>query len=376
MNNLTHKGLISSKFSKLLLKWHETRNKRQMPWKEEKDPYKIWLSEIILQQTRVEQGMEYYNSFIQNFPTISHLALAEEKKVFKLWEGLGYYSRCRNLIATAKYIHQELQGIFPGTYEEILNLKGIGPYTASAIASFAFNLPFAVVDGNVFRILARVFGITDAIDSTTGRKKFTQLATQLLDKERPGKYNQAIMDFGATVCKPAAPLCFDCIFKKYCIAYTENKIETLPVKEKKIKQRNRFFFFFLVKHQNKIAIRERTEKDIWRHLHEFPVVELAEITATEQAISTAKAWGWVAEGAILKTDDTTYRQKLTHQSIHARVVLVYADQKPAALKTYDWVAVKDLKNYSFPKIINDFLSGRNYAGHNNADYPDKTGPKH
>lgn len=376
MNNLTHKDLISSKFSKLLLKWHETRNKRQMPWKEEKDPYKIWLSEIILQQTRVEQGLAYYNSFIQHFPTISHLALVEEKKVFKLWEGLGYYSRCRNLIATAKYIHQELKGIFPGTYEEILNLKGIGPYTASAIASFAFNLPFAVVDGNVFRILARVFGITDPIDSTAGRKKFTQLAAQLLDQERPGKYNQAIMDFGATVCKPAAPLCFDCIFKKYCIAYAENKIETLPVKEKKLKQRNRFFCFFLVQHQNKIAIRERTEKDIWRHLHEFPVVELTENTAPEQAVNAARNLGWVTEGATLKTDDTTYRQKLTHQNIHARMVRVYADQKPPALKTYDWVPVKDLKSYSFPKIINDFLENSNDTGQNHTGYPEKTGPQH
>ncbi|GAB3414327.1 A/G-specific adenine glycosylase [Niabella aquatica] len=333
-----------------------------MPWKEEKDPYKIWLSEIILQQTRVEQGMEYYNSFIQHFPTVSHLALAEEKKVYKLWEGLGYYSRCSNLIATAKYIYRELKGVFPRQYEEILNLRGIGPYTASAIASFAFNLPFAVIDGNVFRILARVFGIADATDTTAGRKKFTLLAAELLDKERPGKYNQAIMDFGATVCKPAVPLCTSCIFKKYCVAYTQNSIQELPVKEKKIKQRNRFFYFFLIQYQGTIALHERTEKDIWRHLHGFPLIEFPDATAAEQAVKEAKGLGWITEGTAIKTPDTIYRQKLTHQSISARFVYAFTDQRPATMQTYKWVAVKDLKDYSFPKIINDFLSGSKDAG--------------
>src|SRR5437868_3718798 len=188
-------------FTNSLLNWNRKYNKRQMPWKGEKDPYKIWLSEIILQQTRVEQGWNYYHQFVENFPTVIHLAKAPETKVFKLWEGLGYYSRCKNLIATAKIIASKHKGKFPEAYEDIISLKGVGSYTAAAIASFAFDLPFAVVDGNVFRVLSRFFGIATAIDSTAGKKMFTQLAAELLDKKHPGIYNQALMDFGAVVCK-------------------------------------------------------------------------------------------------------------------------------------------------------------------------------
>lgn len=185
------KSAQKGQFSKLLLQWNKQKNKRQMPWKGEKDPYKIWLSEIILQQTRVEQGLGYYHRFVEVFPEIHKLAKATDSKVFKLWEGLGYYTRCRNLIATARYISKDLKGKFPGTYEEIKELKGIGPYTAAAISSFAFNLPHAVVDGNVFRVLSRVFGIVKPIDSTEGKKYFTQLANEILDKKSPGIYNQA-----------------------------------------------------------------------------------------------------------------------------------------------------------------------------------------
>ena len=206
-----------------------------MPWKGEKDPYKIWLSEIILQQTRVEQGWDYYLKFIKAFPTVKHLATAPEAQVFKLWEGLGYYSRCKNLIATAKIIHQQYKNVFPSTYNEILALKGIGPYTAAAIASFAFNLPYAVVDGNVLRVMARMFGVRQPIDSTRGKALLTSLANELLDKQLPGIYNQAIMDFGAVICKPALPLCGECILNKHCIAYISRTVNLLPVKEKKIK---------------------------------------------------------------------------------------------------------------------------------------------
>ena len=192
-------------FTKRLLAWNEKENRRAMPWKGEKDSYKIWLSEIILQQTRVEQGLNYYNRFVKAFPDIKKLATAPEQKIFKLWEGLGYYTRCKNLIATAKFIVKEREGKFPQTYPEILSLKGIGPYTAAAIASFAFDLPHAVVDGNVFRVLSRFFGINNATDSTTGKKLFTELAEELLDRNQPGVYNQAIMDFGAVVCKMCCP---------------------------------------------------------------------------------------------------------------------------------------------------------------------------
>ena len=221
-------------FSKRLLEWNQRNNKREMPWKGEKDPYKIWLSEIILQQTRVEQGLKYYNNFIKAFPDVQALAKTQDAKIFKLWEGLGYYSRCRNLIASARFIAKERKGKFPGTYDDIKSLKGVGPYTAAAIASFAFNLPYAVVDGNVFRVLARVFGINKPIDSAEGKTFFNELATELLDKKQPGLYNQAIMDFGAVVCKPALPLCTKCIIKKNCFAFLNNKVNELPVKEKKI----------------------------------------------------------------------------------------------------------------------------------------------
>jgi A/G-specific adenine glycosylase len=206
-------------FTQQLLKWDKKQNSRAMPWKGEKDPYKIWLSEIILQQTRVEQGLGYYNRFIAEFPTIHDLAKAPETKVFKLWEGLGYYTRCKNIIITARYISSELKGKFPVTYNDILKLKGVGPYTAAAIASFAFNLPHAVVDGNVFRVLARYFGIDTPIDSITGKKNFTVLANELIDKKIPGKYNQALMDFGAVLCKPQQPLCDTCPLKPNCSAY-------------------------------------------------------------------------------------------------------------------------------------------------------------
>ncbi|HLA58283.1 MAG TPA: hypothetical protein VK622_05965, partial [Puia sp.] len=203
-------------FTDRLLEWNKHQNIRSMPWKGIKDPYKIWLSEIILQQTRVEQGWSYYEKFVKAFPTIDDLARAPEEKVFKLWEGLGYYSRCKNLIHTARYISSELNGIFPDNYEDILLLKGIGPYTAAAISSFAFNEPRAVVDGNVQRVLSRYFGIAIPIDSLQGKKLFQELAQTLLDKSFAGIYNQEIMDFGAVVCKPQNPLCTQCVHQQNC----------------------------------------------------------------------------------------------------------------------------------------------------------------
>src|SRR5450432_3260301 len=194
-------------FTKKLLKWNLGSNTRTMPWKGEKDPYKIWLSEIILQQTRVEQGLGYYQKFIKAFPTVQQLAKAPQEKVFKLWEGLGYYTRCKNLIASALFISKDRKGKFPTDYESILGLKGVGPYTAAAIASFAYNLPHAVIDGNVFRVLSRYFGISTPIDSPDGKKLYALLANELLDKQEPGLYNQAIMDLGAVICKPQQPLC-------------------------------------------------------------------------------------------------------------------------------------------------------------------------
>src|SRR4030095_3299602 len=253
MENLTKKrGKTGSNrsFTRLLLRWNRQKNKREMPWKGEKDPYKIWLSEIILQQTRVEQGIEYYHRFIKKFPDIRQLAKANDKLIFKLWEGLGYYSRCRNLISTARLISQEFDGRFPTTFDDIRQLRGVGPYTAAAISSFAFNLPHAVIDGNVSRVLSRVFEIMKPVDSTEGKKIIVSLAGELLDKDEPGVYNQAIMDFGAVVCKPLVPLCSNCVFKKICLAFRNDHVKKLPLKSKRIIIKERWFYYFVLSEEN------------------------------------------------------------------------------------------------------------------------------
>lgn len=341
------------KFAPALLKWHLSENKRQMPWKGEKDPYKIWLSEIILQQTRVEQGLNYYNRFIAAFPDIHQLADAEDSKVFKLWEGLGYYSRCKNLLLTARHISKENKGKFPDTFEDIIELKGIGAYTAAAISSFAFNLPHAVVDGNVFRVIARVFGISKAIDTTEGKKFFTTLANELLDKKQPGIYNQALMDFGAVICKPVSPLCKECIFKKNCYAYQHNKINDLPVKLKKITVKKRYFNYLVLEYKNEILIHERLGKDIWQHLNEFCLIETGKLAKPGKIIDMA------LEMKLLKPTKFTIvnklrpiQQLLSHQLITGQFIHIRLLNKPALKENYILVLKEQLANYPFPKLIN------------------------
>ncbi len=276
--------MISQKkyFISALLQWNSTSNNRPMPWKGEKDPYKIWLSEIILQQTRVEQGWNYYNRFVAAFPDINKLAKAHETKVFKLWEGLGYYTRCKNLIATAKFIANEKKGKFPDNYDDILKLQGVGPYTAAAIASFAYNLPYAVVDGNVFRVLSRFFNDDTAIDSTEGKKKFTALAQELLDKKQPGVYNQALMDFGAVICKPKLPLCKTCLLNETCLAFLEGTVQDLPIKQKTISKKTRWFYYVVLKYNEEVYVRKRSKKDIWENLYEFILAETPSAISNRQ----------------------------------------------------------------------------------------------
>lgn len=353
--DVKNSGSVKS-FSARLLRWNKEQNKRQMPWKGEKDPYKIWLSEIILQQTRVEQGLKYYNDFIRTFPDIHKLARAPETKVFKLWEGLGYYSRCRNLIASAKYISSVLKGKFPSTYEDIKSLKGVGPYTAAAIASFAYNLPFAVVDGNVFRVLARVFGISKPIDSAEGKKYFTKLAEKLLNKKQPGIYNQAIMDFGAMICKPAAPLCSTCVFKKQCIAFVEKKVNELPVKEKKLAMKKRWFIYIIPEYKNQVAIVQRTKKDIWQDLYEFPLAETSHEVSTQQILKHAEKMKWLpVNGYEIRSVSSVYRQQLSHQLIAGYFISISLRKKHVFPADYKWVDKNKLKNYPFPKFINQYL---------------------
>ena len=347
---------LKKRFSSLLLKWHKDKNNRQMPWKGEKDPYKIWLSEIILQQTRVEQGLSYYNNFIKIFPDIHKLAKAPDEKVFKLWEGLGYYTRCRNLIATARYISKELKGKFPANYDDIKSLKGIGPYTAAAISSFAFNLPHAVLDGNVFRVLARVFGINKPIDSSAGKKFFSQLAEELLDKNQPGLYNQAIMDFGAVVCKPAAPLCRTCGFKKNCYAFLENKINELPIKEKKISIKKRWFYYLVLECKNEIAIRQRKEKDIWQDLYEFPLFESEKESDKKSLLQAGEKKKWLTKKNYeLLSVSPLFKQQLSHQLIAGQFIKLKLKQKSQLKNDWIWIPKSKTGKYAFPQFINQYL---------------------
>lgn len=356
MNVKKGEGVAKKSFSEKLLRWNKVKNRREMPWKGEKDPYKIWLSEIILQQTRVEQGLKYYNNFISSFPGIHQLAQATDEKVFKLWEGLGYYSRCRNLLATARYISTVRNGKFPDTYEDIKALKGIGPYTAAAISSFAFQLPHAVVDGNVFRVLARLFGINKPIDSSEGKKYFTLLADDLLDKKQSGAYNQAIMDFGATICKPASPLCLECVFKDDCYAFQHNKINQLPVKGKKITIRKRWFYYVVAGYKDQTVIRQRIEKDIWQQLYEFPLIESEEELPAKKILSQAEKKGWLVKDSYeLTTISPLFKQQLSHQLIAGSFIVITLKKKSALPGNWQWVPKKQLGNYAFPGFINQYL---------------------
>ncbi len=342
--------LVNPEFTEGLLRWNRQSNSRQMPWKGEKDIYRIWLSEIILQQTRVEQGLKYYQNFISRFPDIHTLARAPEDEVYKYWEGLGYYSRCRNLIATARYISNELDGKFPSDYDSILKLKGVGPYTAAAIASFAYNLPHAVLDGNVFRVLSRITGNDTPIDSAQGKKIFTELAMQLVPEGKAGIYNQAIMDFGATICKPV-PVCASCFYSMSCIAYQSGRQELLPVKEKTIKQKSRWMHYFLLEHNSELLIRKRGGRDIWKDLHEFLLIETPGVIAgKELAEIFEKQFGFLP----VIHSKAELRQKLTHQQIHFFLYRISVREK-IDVPGFTWVNTRDLEQYAFPKSLQQYL---------------------
>ena len=340
------------------MKWNTHFNKREMPWKGEKDPYKIWLSEIILQQTRVEQGWKYYENFIQTFPDIQSLAMENDEIVFKLWEGLGYYNRCKNLLHTARFITKENEGIFPDTYEEIIALKGIGPYTAAAICSFAYNQPYAVVDGNVFRVLSRFFGKDIPVDNNEGKKYFTQLAEQVLDKKQPGIYNQAIMDFGATVCKPSSPLCADCLLNKKCFAFSHGVVNHLPVKEKKIWKKLRYLTWFVMMANGKTLINKRETYDVWQNLYEFYLIEKED--KPEWNIDGVNNFceNILIASPIKISFTGKAEQQLTHQKIKAEIIEVHFSAIPDTLKHYQWIKENKLKELAFPKILADYLKHR------------------
>lgn len=343
---------LAIKFTGCLLEWNKAENNRQMPWKGEKDPYKIWLSEIILQQTRVEQGINYYKNFISNFPTVHHLADASEKQVFKFWEGLGYYNRCRNIITTAKYISKERHGNFPADYHSIISLKGVGPYTAAAISSFAYNLPYAVTDGNVLRVLSRIFNINTPVDTGEGKKFFHAIAQDILPINKAAEYNQAIMDFGATICSPL-PKCNICFFTAHCKAFQKQQQYSLPVKNKKIIIKERWFNYIILKKKDKYAIQQRKSKDIWQNLYEFYLIETTE-KAKEESLFNILQKELNFNFSTSASFTSLPSQRLTHQLIHYNFIEV--DLKESKTKVpFIWVSHKDLRTYPFPNSLKYFI---------------------
>ncbi|MDT0649147.1 A/G-specific adenine glycosylase [Autumnicola edwardsiae] len=339
-------------FSNVLINWYLT-SKRDLPWRKTNDPYRIWLSEIMLQQTRVEQGMPYYFRFIEAFPSVFHLAEASQQEVLKLWQGLGYYSRARNLHDTAKYIAEECDGIFPDNYKELKKLKGVGDYTASAVASICYNEPVAVVDGNVYRVLARYFGSDTPINSSAGVKEFKALATELLDKENPSAFNQALMEFGALQCKPKNPLCVSCPFNNSCLALEENRISELPVKLKKGKIRHRFFnYLVFYSEENTTLLHQRKGKGIWNGLYEFPLIETEKQLTALEFLSLEEIKEKTGENSSIQLyNEKPVVHKLSHQHIYARFWLVSLKKTPAK-----GIPMSKIAKYPVPVLIQNFLN--------------------
>lgn len=326
-------------------------NKRELPWRNTKNPYKIWLSEIILQQTRVYQGMIYYNRFIEKFPTISLLALASEDEILKLWQGLGYYSRARNLHFTAKYIVENFNGRFPTDYKSILNLKGVGPYTAAAISSIAFSLPHATVDGNIYRVLSRYYGIPTPIDSSQGKKEFQEVAEELIESVDPGFHNQALMEFGALQCVPKSPDCYNCPVASTCYAKKRGKVEELPVKSKKLKQLNRYFYYYFIDDGDSTYLEKRTANDIWKNLYQFPLIEFKKPLSEEELLEIEIPC-FQSEQANIKSISAEKKHILSHQVIYARVIHIELNN---GCSNFIHVNKKDISKFAVSRLMEQFI---------------------
>ena len=327
-------------FAAILLQWFKN-NGRPLPWRETNDPYAIWLSEVILQQTRIAQGMSYWERFIAQWPTVNDLAAATEDEVLKAWQGLGYYSRARNLHTAAQQVVKI--GEFPQTFKELKSLKGVGDYTAAAIASIAFGEPVAVVDGNVYRVLSRYYGITTAIDSTEGKKEFQTLAQSLLPTNEPADYNEAIMDFGATQCTPTSPHCTTCPLCETCVAFREQRMNELPIKSKKVKQRERHFTYLYIEYEGEIAIHQRGAGDIWQGLWELPQAE--QLTSSKDSV-------WGKEALLLRKG---VKHILTHQILLADIYLWQPKVRPQLPSDFIWIKRQSLDNYALPRLIEILL---------------------
>ena len=324
-------------FAETLIAWYE-QHKRDLPWRGETDPYKIWVSEIILQQTRVQQGWDYYLRFIDNFPNIKELAEADEERVLKVWQGLGYYSRARNMHTAAREIMTKHNGTFPKEYDKILDLKGIGKYTAAAIGSIAFQLPYPAVDGNVIRIISRIFGVCDDVTQPAVVKRITEICETQIDSKRPGVFNQAAMDFGAQQCVPRNPKCDECPFQSSCYAYKNNLADILPIKKKKNELKHRYFHYTVYLFNNQTIIEKREGSDIWKNMYQFPLTESdSEVSIGKSVYST--------------------RETLSHQIIHAAFYVKNVKKLPRLTENQRIVNFNEIENYPMPKIMSMFLKG-------------------
>jgi len=339
-------------FHNLLINWY-LQNKRDLPWRNTTNPYQIWLSEIMLQQTRVAQGMPYFLSFTDAFPTVFDLAKAEEEQVLKLWQGLGYYSRARNLHKTAQYIATELNGVFPDNYKDLLQLKGVGDYTAAAIASFSYNEVVPVVDGNVFRVLSRYLDIETDIAQASAKKEFAALALELMPKDNPAIFNQAIMEFGALQCVPKNPDCSICIFNESCAALQKKKVNQLPVKLKKLKVRNRYFNYFMLSDaEENTLIQKRTAKGIWHNLYEFPLLETLQEEDFEFVSNAIQQESFFTNPIISMRacNEKSIVHKLSHQHLHIKFWKLNVKGK-----VENGITKEQLKQYPFPIVIHNFI---------------------
>ncbi|TDT41903.1 A/G-specific adenine glycosylase [Maribacter spongiicola] len=342
-------------FSGKILDWYHI-NKRSLPWRDSTEPYKIWLSEIILQQTRVAQGTPYYLRFIETFPTVDDLANANEEQVLKLWQGLGYYSRARNLHAAAKMVVDDHGGKFPESYQQLLTLKGVGDYTASAISSICFNEPQAVVDGNVYRVLARYYGINTPINSTEGIKYFKSLAEKVMDPDHIRDYNQGIMEFGAIQCSPKKPLCLHCPFSDSCVALQKGLVDQLPVKLKKTKVRNRYFNYLIPIYKDTSGnqftrLNQRIGKGIWQNLWEFPLLESKNALEIDDiTIRYKEVLDTLQSVEILEYNENAIVHKLSHQHLHTRFWIIYTDTK-----FENQIPVEKITEFPVPVLIADFI---------------------
>jgi len=339
-------------FHNLLIKWY-LQNKRDLPWRNTTNPYPIWLSEIMLQQTRVAQGMPYFLSFTAAFPTVFDLANADEEKVLRLWQGLGYYSRARNLHKTAQYIAYDLNGVFPATYKDLLQLKGVGEYTAAAIASFSYNEAVPVVDGNVFRVLSRYLDVETDIALASAKKEFSALAFELMPKDNPAIFNQAIMEFGALQCIPKNPDCDNCVFNTSCAALQKKKVDQLPVKLKKLKVRNRYFNYLMLSDaEEKTLIQKRTSKGIWHNLYEFPLIETDKEEDFEFVSNAVQQESFFANPIISMRacNEKSIVHKLSHQHLHIKFWKLNVKGK-----VENGITKEELMQYPFPIVIHNFI---------------------